>query len=92
MADVTSLLRRLTDLADSILYDLKSLKELNIIQGHNTTNEFLNSLDGFTDNVPPDSNISTTEPINHYLLQSVRYHLEGTVLTIIGVLGMFGKT
>ena len=92
MADVTSLLRRLTDLADSILYDLDSLKDLNIIQGHNNTNEFLNSLDNFTSIILSNSNHSISEPINQDLLQLVRYHLEGTILTTIGVFGMFGKT
>ena len=92
MADFTSILKRLTDLADSILSDLNSLEDLKIIQSPNDTYDLLNALENFTKWGGIESTDLLDDTVNHALLETVRYHLEGTVLIAIGIVGMFGKT
>ena len=87
MADVS--LRRSGGLADSILYDLDALKDLIIINGNNSPNESSRSLSNYTNIELKEDSIS--QSLNQVLLQSVRYYLEGIVLTTIGISGIFGK-
>ena len=92
MADVTSYLKRLTDLANSILIDLQSLKDLKIIKDTNYPYDFLNGLENVTILQQQDISMYTVnDTVNHELLDRVRYHLEGTLLTTIGILGIFGN-
>ena len=87
MADVTSWLQRLSEFANDICNEAaNSLKNLEGIETPEST-EILNALRNITDECNPQR----ADGINYDLLNWVAYHIEGTVLTIIGVLGIFGK-
>ena len=89
MADITRWLQRLADFANTICDDAaNSLKTLEGIQSPKVT-EVLIALHNITDNCNLSKNGG--ENINYELLNWVAYHLEGTVLTILGILGIFGK-
>ena len=89
MADITRWLERLADFAHTICDDAaNSLKNLEGIQSSKAT-EILIALRNITDNCNLSNNGGGD--INYDLLNWVGYHLEGTVLTILGILGIFGK-
>ena len=88
MADVTSWLDRLSDFASDICDDAaNSLKNLEEAVESPKSTEILNALRNITDECNPQRG----DDINYDLLNWVAYHLEGTVLIIVGVLGIFGK-
>ena len=89
MADITRWLEKLSDFANTICDDAaNSLENLEGIQSSKST-EILIALRNITNNCNLSKNRG--EDINYELLNWVAYHLEGTVLTILGFLGIFGK-
>ena len=89
MADITRWLEKLADFATTICDDAaNSLENLEGIQSPKAT-EILIALRNITDNCK--FSINKGEDINYGLLNWVGYHLEGTVLVILGILGIFGK-
>ena len=88
MADVTRWLQKLSDFAHDICDDAaNSLKTLEGFDETPKSTEILNALRNITDQCNPQ----VGEDINYDLLNWVAYHIEGTVLTVIGILGIFGK-
>ena len=88
MADVRSWLQRLSDFANDICEDAKtSLRNLEKVVNNPNSAVILNALRNITDECNPQRG----EDINYDLLNWVAYHIEGTVLTIVGFLGIFGN-
>ena len=91
MGDVTRWLDRLSDFAHDICDDAaNSLKNL-VDESEEVEDPKRDTILDALRNITDECNPQEGEDINHDLLNWVAYHIEGTVLTIIGVLGIFGK-